>query len=86
MQTILRQSASWLISAVRETDDEMKQAGIKVAQVVERFRRLVIRAKDLHSESTIKGTLAQLLRDIATCFDSAFEQVGIHLSPLYFGV
>jgi len=83
VQTILRQSAPWLVSAVRKTDDEMKRAGIKVAQVVEKFRRLVIRAKDLHSDSTIKGTLAQLLRDVATCFDSAFEQVGTHLSCLY---
>ena len=64
----------------------MRQAGIKVAQVVEKFRRLAIRAKDLNSDFTIKGTLAQLLRDVATCFDSAFEQVGIHLSSLYLEV
>lgn len=83
MQTVLRQSAPWLVSAVQKTDDEMKQAGIGVAQVVERFRRIVIRAKDLHSDSAIKGTLAQLLRDVATCFDSAFKQVGSHLPSLY---
>jgi len=83
VQTILRQSVSWLVSAVQNADGEMKQAGIKVAQVVEKFRRIVIRAKDLHSDSTIKGMLAQSLRDVAICFNSAFEQVGSHLSYLY---
>lgn len=64
----------------------MKQAGIKVAQAVEKLRQLVVRARDLDSDSTIKGTLAQLLYDVAMCFNSAFEQVGSQLSSFYSGV
>ena len=83
MQGILRQSVPWLVSAAQKTDDEMKQAGIKVAQAVEKFRRLVIRVKGLDSNSTIKGAVVQLLHDVATCFNSAFEQVRACLWPLY---
>lgn len=82
MQSILRQSVPWLVSAVRKTGDEPKQAGIKVAQAVEKFRRLVIQAKDMHTSATAKGMLTQLLQDVATCFNSAFEQVRAHLLSL----
>jgi len=81
VQTALRQSVPWLVSATQETGGEMKQAGIKVAQAVEEFRRLVIRTKGLRLNATIKGPLTQLLHDVAACFNSAFEQVGTDLPP-----
>ena len=86
VQAILRQSAPWLASAVQDMNDETKRAGIKVVQAVEKFRRLVIRVKSLDLGDTVTRTLTQLLHDVATCFSSAFEQVGIHLLSLCPGV
>jgi separase len=57
-------------------DDEAKQAGIKVVQAVEKLRRLVIQAKSLDLDYPTTRVLAQLLHDVATCFNSAFQQVG----------
>lgn len=82
VQAILRQSIPWLVSAVRKTGDEAKRAGIKVAEAVEKFRRFTIQAKDTYTNPTTKGILAQLLQDVATCFNSAFEQVCAHLLSL----
>lgn len=79
-QAILRRSTPWLVSAVQKVDDETKQVGIKVVQAVEKFRRVVIRVKGLDSNDDITSTVAQLLHDVAACFDSAFQQVGPHLS------
>lgn len=82
MQVILRQSAPWLASAVQNTNDETKQAGIKVVQAVEKFRGLVIQAKSLDLGDTITRALTQLLDDVVTCFSSALEQVGSRLPSL----
>ena len=79
----MRQSTPWLVSAAQNTDGEAKQAGIKVAQAVEKFRRLVIRGNNSDPDLAITRTLAQLLDDVAMCFNSAFEQVETHiLSPI----
>lgn len=64
------------MSAVQKIDDETKPSGIKVAQAVEKFRRLVIQANSLGPSDSTARTLAQLLYTVATCFNSAFEQVG----------
>lgn len=83
VQAILGRSTPWLASAVQMTSDGTKQAGIKVVQAVEKFRRLVIRAKGLDLNDIITRTLAQLLHDVAACFDSAFGQVRPHLWTPY---
>lgn len=75
MQAILRQSIPWIVSAVRKTDDDAKQSGVKVVQAVENFRRLVIRARNVERNPIIGNMLVQLLHDVASCFNSAFEQV-----------
>jgi hypothetical protein len=77
----LRQSLPWLAFAVQKTDDEAKQSAVKVAHAVEKFRRLVIRMKNVGRDSVIAQTLAQLLNDVAVCFNSAFEQVWKVLHP-----
>jgi hypothetical protein len=74
-QAILRQSIPWLVSAAQKSDSDTKQYGIKVAQAVEKFRRLVIRVKNVERGSITTKMLAQLLHDVAACFNSAFEQV-----------
>jgi len=79
-QAILKRSTPWLVSAVQEADDGTKRAGIKVVQSVEKFRRVVMRVKGLDSNDDITRTLAQLLHDVAACFDSAFQLVRPHLS------
>ena len=73
-------STPWLVSAVQKADGETKQAGIRVVQAVEKFRRIVIGVKSLDSNDDVPRTLAQLLHDVAACFDSAFQQVRSHLS------
>lgn len=86
VQGILRQSISWLVSAVQETDNKTKQSGIKVVQAVETFRRLVIRVKSTECDSATTKTFVQLLHEVATCFDSAFEQVWCILPPSISGL
>jgi hypothetical protein len=81
VQAILRQSIPWLVSAVQKTDEGTKQHGIKVVQAVEKFRRLIVRAKNVERDSIINKTLVQLLHDVALCFSSAFGQVWNVLRP-----
>ena len=75
VQAILGRSIPWFVSAVQKADDDAKKSGIKVVQAVEKFRRLIIRAKSAEPNSNISETLVQLLHDVASCFNSAFEQV-----------
>ena len=75
VQEILRQSVPWLVSAVQEQGGDAKQSGIKVVQGVEKFRRLIVRAKNVEHDPTISKTLVELLHDVASCFNSAFKQV-----------
>lgn len=75
VQVILKQSIPWLVSAVQKADDGTKQPGIEVTQAVEKFRRFIIRTKNAEGYSFINKTLIQLLHDVASCFNSAFEQV-----------
>lgn len=83
VQEILRQSVPWLVSAVQETGDDTKQSGIKVVLAVENFRRLVVRAKNIERDLVINKTLVQLLHDVASCFNSAFELVCTYRDFLY---
>ena len=66
---------------MQKADDDLKKSGMKVAQAMEKFRQLVIRAKNV-GRDTINKTLVQLLHGVATCFNSAFEQVSIISVPL----
>lgn len=76
MQAILRKSVPWLVSAVQKAEDGgAKKPGIKIVQAVEKFRRFIIQVKNSERDPIISKTLVQLLHDVASCFDSAFEQV-----------